>query len=135
VAPSIIWGIGVGLIIAAADAATIFLAGTVNPTDWPIDDIDTLVNIALFSLIGFKVGKATGIVRDAAEAGVMAGVLVGLIGLAVARAFPPPTGGMDTPNQWIAQIAWNIAFGGCLSIVAGWFGSRAAKGGSTNARP
>src|SRR3954465_7205556 len=73
VAPSIIWGIGVGLIIAAADAVTIFLAGTVNPPDWPIDDIDTLVNIALFSLIGFKVGRATGTVRDAAEAGVMAG--------------------------------------------------------------
>jgi hypothetical protein len=130
VAPSIIWGIGVGLIIAAVDAVTIILAGSVDPQQWPIDDIDTLVNIALYSLIGFKVGRATGIVRDAAEAGVIAGVLVGLVGLAVARAFPPPTGAIDTPNQMIAQIAWNIVFGGCLAIVAGWFGSRATKGGS-----
>jgi hypothetical protein len=134
VAPSIIWGIGVGLVIAAADAATIILAGSVDPNQWPIDDIDTLVNIALYSLIGFKVARATGIVRDAAEAGVIAGVLVGLAGLVVARAFPPPTGAMDTPNQMIAQIAWNIVFGGCLAIVAGWFGSRASKGG-TPTRP
>ena len=55
-APSIVWGIGVGLIIAVADAVTIILAGSVDPTQWPIDDIDTLVNIALYSLIGFKVG-------------------------------------------------------------------------------
>jgi hypothetical protein len=132
VAPSIIWGIGIGLIIAAADAATFLLAGTVNPNEWPIDDIDMLVNIALYSLIGFKVGRVTGIVRDAAEAGVLAGVLVGLVGLAVARAFPPPTGALNTPSLMIAHIAWNIVFGGCLAIVAGWFGSRAARGGSSS---
>ena len=38
---------------------------------------------------------------------------------------------MDSPNQMIAQIAWNIVFGGCLAIVGGWFGSRASKGGSS----
>lgn len=130
-APSIVWGIGIGLIIAVADAVTIVLAGRLDPQQWPIDDIDTLINIALYSLIGFKVGRATGVVRDAAEAGVMAGVLVGLVGLAVARAFPPPGGGLETTNQMIAQIAWNIVFGGGLAIVAGWFGSRASKGGST----
>jgi len=129
VAPTIVWGIGLGLVIAAVDAVTIYLAGTVNPTDWPIDDIDTLVNIALYALIGFRVGKATGIVRDAAEAGVLAGVIVGLIGLGVARLFPPPTGGLDSPNEIIAQIAWNIVFGGCLAIMSGWFGSRTGQSG------
>jgi hypothetical protein len=129
VAPSIVWGVGIGLIIAAVDAVTIYLGGTLNPNDWPIDDIDTLVNIALYSLIGFRVGKATGIVRDAAEAGVIAGVLVGLIGMGVARAFPPPTGGIDSPSQMIAQVAWNIVFGGGLAIMAGWFGSRARQSG------
>ena len=128
--PSIVWGIGIGLIIATADAVTIVLAGRFDPQQWPIDDIDMLLNIALYSLIGFKVGRATGIVRDAAEAGVIAGVLVGLAGLAVARTFPPPGGGLESANQMIAQIAWNIVFGGCLAIVAGWFGSRASKGGS-----
>ena len=129
-APSIVWGIGIGLIIAAADAVTIVLAGRLDPQQWPIDDIDTLVNIALYSLIGFKVGRATGVVRDAAEAGVMAGVLVGLVGLVVARAFPPPIGALETANQMVAQVAWNVVFGGCLAIVSGWFGSRASKGGS-----
>jgi hypothetical protein len=130
VAPSIIWGIGIGLIIAAVDAVTIILAGSVDPNQWPIDDIDTLVNIALYSLIGFRVGRSTGTVRDAAEAGVLAGVLVGLIGVGVARLFPPPTGAVDSPNQIIAQVAWNIVFGGVLAIIAGWFGSRARKGGT-----
>jgi hypothetical protein len=133
VAPSIIWGIGVGLIIAAVDAVAILLAGRLDPNQWPIDDIDMLVNIALYSLIGFRVGRATGIVRDAAEAGVMAGVLVGIVGLAVTRAFPPSTAPIEMP-QMVAQIAWNIVLGGCLSIVSGWFGSRAGKTG-TAGRP
>jgi hypothetical protein len=34
----------------------------------------------------------------------------------------------------VAQVAWNIVFGGCLAIVAGWFGSRARTGG-TASRP
>lgn len=127
-APSIIWGIGVGLIIAAVDAVAIVLTGRLDPNQWPIDDIDMLVNIALYSLIGFRVGRITGIVRDAAEGGVMAGVLVGVVGVAVARVFPSPTGPVEMP-QMIAQIAWNIVLGGCLAIVSGWFGSRASKTG------
>ena len=133
-APTIIWGIGVGLVIAVVDAATILLAGTVDPNQWPIDDIDMLVNIALYSFIGFRVGRATGIVRDAAEAGVLAGVVVGLIGLGVTRAFPPPTGGIDTPIQVVQLIAQNIVYGGVLAIIAGWFGTRARTGG-TATRP
>jgi hypothetical protein len=134
VAPSIIWGIGVGLIIAAVDAATIVLAGRLDPNQWPLGDIDMLVNIALYSLIGFKVGRATGMVRAAAEAGVIAGVLVGLIGLAAAQVFPPPTGDPITTNDMIQQVASNIVYGGCLAIVSGWFGSRASRPG-TAGRP
>lgn len=133
-APTIIWGIGVGLIIAAADAVTILLAGTVDPNQWPIDDLDMLLNIALYSLIGFRVGRATGIVRDAAEAGVLGGVVVGLIGLGVTRAFPPPGGAIDTPIQIVQLIAQNIVYGGVLAIVAGWFGSRARTGGTASRR-
>jgi len=55
VAPSIVWGIGIGLIIAAADAVTIILAGRFDPTQWPIDDIDTLINVALYTLIAVAI--------------------------------------------------------------------------------
>jgi len=134
VPPSIVWGIGVGLIIAAVDTAAIVLAGVVNPNDWPIEEIDNLLNIVLYSLIGLRVGRATGLVRDAAEGGVIAGVVVALIDLAVVRAFPLPTGEMDNPMQVVQHIAWNIVMGGCLAIVTGWFGSRASKRGP-NARP
>ena len=130
-APSIIWGIGVGLIIAAADAVAVFLAGSFDPAYWPIDDIDMLLNVALFSLIGFRVARATGIVRDAAEAGVLAGVLVGLVGLAVSRLYPPPTGAIDSAIQVVQHLSKNIVLGGCLAIVAGWFGTRTPTGGST----
>jgi len=132
VAPTIVWGIGIGLVIAAVDTVAYYLTGTSTATDWPIEDIDQLVNIVLYALIGFRVGKATGIVRDAAEAGVLAGVLVGLVGLGVARLFPPPTGGLDSPNEIIAQIAWNIVFGGCLAIMSGWFGSRTGQSGPSS---
>jgi hypothetical protein len=101
----------------------------VNPNDWPLGDIDVLLNIALYSLIGFQVGKATGVVRDAAEAGVLAGVLVGLIGLGVAYVMPLPEAELDTTNEIIYQIASNVVYGGCLGIMAGWFGSRTNQGG------
>jgi hypothetical protein len=134
VAPSIVWGIGVGLLIAAIDAVALVLSGTVSPSDWPINEIDSLLNIALYSLIGFKVGRATGIVRDAAEAGVLASVLVAAIGLGVAQIFTPPEGPIDAPIEIVRLFAQNIAMGGILAIVAGWFGSRAARN-SAGGRP
>jgi hypothetical protein len=129
VPPSIVWGIGVGLAIAAIDTASLVLAGMSSTSQWPISvsDIDFLANVVLYTLVGFWVGKSTGIVRDAAEAGVLAGVLVAGIGIAATYVLRPATGTIDTPNDVIAIVAQNVAIGGVLGILGGWLGSRAAQ--------
>jgi len=125
VPPSVVWGIGVGLVIAAIDTLSLVLVGTVGTSQWPIADADFVANVVLYSLIGFRVGRVTGVMRDAAEAGVMAGVLVGVIGIVVTLVLRPPTDGIGSTNDIVAVIAQNIAIGGVLAILAGWLGTRA----------
>lgn len=123
--PSVVWGLGVGLVIAAIDTVSVVLMGMAGTSQWPIDDVDFMANIALYSLIGFRVGRATGIVRDAAEAGVLAGVLVGVIGIAVAWLLRPAIGSIESSTDIVGIIAQNVAIGGVLAIVTGWLGTRA----------
>jgi hypothetical protein len=127
VPPSLLWGAGVGLLIAAIDTLSLVLMTIPTASQWPIADVDFMANVVLYSLIGFRVGRVTGVVRDAAEAGVLAGVLVGLIGVAVTFVLPPPTGAVDSPNAVVAIVAQNVAIGGVLAIVTGWLGTRASQ--------
>lgn len=125
-APSIVWGIGIGLVIALADSITVFIEAHGLAPDLPISEVNLLLNIALFSLIGFRVGRAMGLVRDAAEAGVLAGFVVALIDIAFLLLLKPTVGSLAI-NTWmdgVAILAQNVAMGGVIGIVSGWFGSR-----------
>lgn len=132
--PSIVWGLGVGLVIAAIDTLSLVLMGMSETSQWPINDVDFLANIALYSLIGFRVGRATGIVRDAAEAGVLAGILVAAVAIGVTFVLKPATGAIDSPTDIVGIVARNIAIGGVLAIITGWIGSRAAERRPTSRR-
>jgi hypothetical protein len=125
VPPSVVWGIGVGLVIAAIDTLSVVLMGTDGASQWPVADLDFLANVMLYSLIGFRVGKLTGVVRDAAEAGVMAGVLVAAVGIAVSVIVRPSVDTIDSTMDVVGIVAQNIAIGGVLAILTGWLGTRA----------
>ena len=125
--PSVVWGVGVGLVIAAIDTLTLVLKGMNGTSGWPIDDVDFLANVMLYSLIGFRVGKVTGVVREAAEAGVIAGVLVAAIGIAVSFVIKTPEGGIMSANDIVGIVAQNIAIGGVLATLTGWLGSRSQQ--------
>lgn len=125
--PAIVWGVGVGLVIAAIDTLTLVLISTNGASGWPIADADFLANVMLYSLIGFRVGKVTGVVREAAEAGVVAAVLVAAIGIAVSFVIRTPEGSINSANDVVAIVAQNIAIGGVLAILTGWLGSRAQQ--------
>jgi hypothetical protein len=127
VPPSVIWGVGVGLVIAAIDTLSIVLMGMSSTAQWPISDIDFLANVMLYSLIGFRVGRVTGVVREAAEAGVIAAVLVAALGIAATFVLKPPAGTIDSANDVVGIVAQNIAIGGVLGILTGWLGSRAQQ--------
>jgi hypothetical protein len=127
VAPSIVWGIGIGLVIAAIDTVSLVLSGSPGMTQWPIADIDFVANVVLYSLIGYRVGRATGVLRDAAEAGVMAGVLVGLIGIAATAVLRPQGQSVDSVTNIVGVMAQNVAIGGVLAILSGWLGTRSRQ--------
>lgn len=131
--PSIAWGVGAGLFIALADAVTHFLAARSLLTTWPVSEIDLAINVVLYTLIGFRVGKATGLVRDAAEGGVLAGFLVSFILIGFLLLLKPTVNGMDSAIAVVELVARNVALGGVIAIVSGWIGSRAGIDGS-NAR-
>ena len=128
--PSVVWGIGIGLVIALVDAAATVLADRLNPTEWPIGDIDLVLNVALFSLIGYQVGRATGLVRDAAEGSVLAGFVVSVIGIAFVWLLKPTIGGIESTWEVVETVSRNVAIGGVLGIMAGWFGARAGQDGA-----
>lgn len=123
--PSVVWGVGVGLVIAAIDTLSLVLMGAEGPNQWPIADIDFLANVMLYSLIGFRVGRATGVVREAAESGVIAGALVAAVAIGVTLALKPAGAIIDSANEVVGIFAQNVAIGGVLAILTGWLGSRA----------
>jgi hypothetical protein len=129
VSPSVVWGIGVGLIIGLADALAVFLTARGSPPEWPIDEIDMMINVVLYTLIGFRVGKATGLIRDAAEGCVLAGFVVSAVGLAFLLFLKPAVGGIESTYTVVQLVAQNVALGGLIGIVSGWIGSRTGQDG------
>ena len=130
--PSIVWGIGVGLLIALVDAVTTFLTARESPPALPISEINIMLNVALYTLIGFRVGKETGLVRDAAEGTVLAGFVVSAIGIGFLLLLKPAVGGIDSTMDMVAILAQNVALGGLIGIVSGWMGSRVGQEGSNS---
>ena len=131
-APSIAWGLGAGLVIALADAVTSFLAARELLTEWPISEIDLIINVVVYTLIGFRVGKATGTVRDAAESGVIAGFLASFIQIGFLLILRPTVNGIESPLDVVGLVAQNVALGGLIAIVSGWIGSRAGIDGASS---
>lgn len=133
--PSVAWGLGLGLLIAIVDTvAVVWIGASGTPATFPIADIDQIANVVLYSLIGYQVGKRTGIVRDAAEGGVIAGVLVATIGVLVPLALPDLRASVTSTTHVVAVFATNVAIGGVLAIITGWVGTHAREDASTSRR-
>jgi hypothetical protein len=122
-------GLTTGLLIAIIDAAAILAPGALGISSEVVELIDLLANIALYSHLGLRVGRATGVVRDAAEAGVIAGLVAATIGvgLGVILGSEP-----DVPvvQSAIRTYALNVALGGVLAVLNGWLGTKAHESGS-----
>lgn len=131
VAPSIVWGIGIGLVIALADSITVFVLAHELLPGMPISEVDMLLNIALYALVGFQVGRAMGLVRDAAEGGVIAGFVAAVVDIGFLLLLKPTVGNLaiDSWMDALAILSQNVAMGGVICIVVGWFASRSDEGG------
>ena len=130
--PTLSWGLGAGALIAAIDALTVLISANVGDAGEMVQLVDLLANIAILSFVGLRVGRQTGVVRSAAEAGVIAGVIAGLASLVmlfVTRASGPPTS-----LEMVQQLALNVALGGVIAWMNGFFGARAREAGAGPSR-
>ena len=127
VGPTLRWGVGVGLLVAAFDTLAFVLSRGFTPDSDASAYIalaDQFVNVVLFSLAGLRVGRQTRVVRAAAEAGVLAGIVAGLVATGVGVFMPSAEQPMNTPQDVIATLALNVAMGGVLALLNGWIATR-----------
>ncbi len=130
-APTLRWGLATGILVALVDAVSLVAARGVSPDSQMAQYIataDQVINVILFSIAGIRVGRATGVVRSAAEAGVLAGTIAGLAAVASMLIAPDPTAGSADAQQFIQVLALNVAMGGILALLNGWIASRAPAG-------
>ena len=125
--PTLTWGLGAGLLIVVIDAVALFVGAGAGDAAEVVHLVDLLANIAILSFVGLRVGRMTGVVRSAAEAGVIAGVIAGLVGLAIIY-FTRPEGPLTT-REIVGGLALNVAMGGVVAWLNGVFGVRAREAG------
>jgi len=135
VPPSVIWGLTTGLLIAAVDAAAFLIPSSFGVSADVAENVDLLINVILYAALGFRLGRWAGVVRDAAEGGVMAGVLAATIwvGFSYAMHIDPQSGSQT--REIVGTYALNVAIGGVVAWLSGWYGSIARQSGSTSRRP
>jgi hypothetical protein len=134
VPPSLIWGLTTGLLIAVVDAAAFAAPTSFGVTPDIAENVDLLVNVMLYAALGFRLGRSVGIVRDAAEGGVIAGVLAATmwVGFSLAMHIDPQSG--SETREIVGTYALNVAIGGVVAWLSGWYGSIARESGSTSRR-
>ena len=127
--PSVLPGLATGLLIAIIDTAALVAPGPLGVSGETVQLVDLVANVVLYSYLGLRVGRATGVVRDAAEAGVIAALVAATIGVAISLSLGAEQGSSLVQNT-VGTYAMNVAMGGVLAIVNGWLGTKARQSGS-----
>ena len=122
-------GLTTGLLIALIDAAALMAPGTLGINADVVEMVDLIGNIALYSYLGLRIGRTTGVLRDAAEAGVIAALVAASVGVGLTAVMGADPGGGSLVQGAIRTYALNIALGGVLAVMNGWIGTKAHQGG------
>jgi hypothetical protein len=135
VPPSLILGLTTGLLIFIVDAAAFAVPGSLGVSPDVAENVDLLVNVLLYAALGFRLGRTTGVVREAAEGGVIAGLMAATMwcGFALVMNIDPASGSQT--REIVGTYALNVAIGGVVALLSGWYGSIARESGSTSRRP
>lgn len=120
-------GLAAALLVVLVDLATraLFEPTRSNPQLVEVVFLGGLAaNVAIYWQLGLRVGQRTKLIRSAAEAGVLAGVVVGVAAIISSELWPLPPSGDAAPVNPVGDLAFNVVIGGLVSIVAGFIGSR-----------
>jgi hypothetical protein len=132
VSPMVRWGVAIGVLIAVIDAISLVAVRALTPES-EVGQIvalaNQIANVLLYSVAGLRVGRETGVVRSAAEAGVLAGVIAGIAAVLGAYVLNDPTVAPASTQEMIGTLALNVAMGGVLGLLNGWLARRAELSG------
>lgn len=103
------WGVLIGGLVIIADLATIAIEQRLVGADvqGSLDTADLIINVILLAFVGVAVVRETGVVYLAALAGLVAGLLDGLV-VAALNSVAPRTASGSAPD---VDILWNMALG------------------------
>ena len=130
--PMVRWGVAIGLLIAVVDTIALLVVRALTPESEVgqiVALVDQIANVLLYSLAGLRVGRETGVVRSAAEAGVLAGVIAGAAAVLGTYVLNDPTAAPASTQDMIGTLALNVAMGGVLGLLNGWLARRAELSG------
>ena len=130
--PTWTWGLGAGLVIALVDALAVLVKANAGDAAEVVDLVDLLANVAILSFLGLRLGRLTGVVRSAAEAGVIAGAIAGLAALGLQ--YVMSSAGPLSTRDVVQLLAFNVAMGGVIAWMNGFFGVRAREAGAGPSR-
>ncbi|SRR5579884_555953 len=123
------WGVGVGVLVVLVDtlASQVSLRITEPDLAAAIELLDLLVNLGLCGIAGYRVAGARGELRPGLEAAVLAGLLVGLGGLAadlLGVGFQATQGSEElTTTTAVYFVAMNIVLAAGAGALGAWGGS------------
>ena len=121
------WSLLIGGLIIIADLGTLVIQQRIaaGPDVLNALDIaDQVVSILLYSLVGVAVQRETGRVYLGGLAGLLAGLLDGIVLAAAASLAPRPGDEANTPEM---QLLWNVIEGALLAAVSAWFSTLARR--------
>lgn len=115
------WGVLIGGLNIVADLAAIALQQRLGPEAADaIQTADLAVNAVLLAMAGSSVLRETGRVLLGAAAGVLAGLIDGVV-VAVAGSMAPLPGQQVPPEMLLlGNLVWNVGLGFVLAGAAAW---------------
>jgi len=126
----VVWGLTTGLFIAVIDAAAVAIPGSFGISQDVAQNVDLLLNVVLYAALGFRVGRWTGVVREAAEAGVIAGLVAATVGVGLSYVMHVEPQSDSAWRDIVGTYALNVSIGGVVAWLSGWYGTIARESGS-----
>jgi hypothetical protein len=119
------WGCVIGGLVIIVDLGTKAVEqrlGTGVEVRSILDPLNLILNAILFSIAGASVLRETQSIRLAALAGLLAGLLDGLVVAAADALAPPPPVGTPAPDTVGYEIVlYNVVIGVALAAASAWF--------------
>jgi hypothetical protein len=113
------WGLVIGVLVGLIDVVTSELTRGAAETDLvlALETIDLILNLGLCGLAGYRVASALGEMRPGLEAAVLAGLIVGAIGIGYHLARGTEDFGAA---QMVEMVAWNIVLAASAGSLGAW---------------